>query len=856
MTLPVFTADRVLTVGQMNQLEGAVEDAQATAGTALSTAQAAQTAALSAQTESVSKAGDNMTGPLGLPGDPVTDLQAAPRQFVLNAPITATGSTVSRTLPARFAEEANVLDFGAVDVAGVADSSDAIIAAAATHRPIIQLPAGVIRVSKRITVGGLHFPQMLAGAAGGTTLIIGPDFDPTETQGVIVFSGTNQTDTRPGVRDLVMKFEQPKDVITTTAASSAVGDTTITVTSTAGILVGMQVYDFTNPAAIPTRARNVAPTDSRVVSIVGNVITLSSAILVTVASGHEVHFSSPREWFKTIADGGTATQGGTGIRYPWAISLTGAVQTPYIDNVMITGAWDGVYIRGSSFEIGTLNVMAFNTGLDVDECYNFAFINDYRFWTYGWGPSDDYKQDRAGLISGVYYDGTTVSCTFGEVDGLTANNISSWCADVNITGDWTWGGIKTLQMDGDYSSLNVTPTAGSWLYIGDVYFSKSAVADGDCLTMSPTLSTFRTEIGRLRMASASGTKRGITQTNGALQVNGGSIWHGIQNSSGMIAVSGGSLCLGNVDLDASGPRTDRYIVVTGSATVKLDGSAFTKTAGAGGVGVAIGVDSPLNYLNVHTWNGWGLSLPPAALGAAPSGNYGDVVRPVQDGTSIQVGDFSLLGVPTASHQMTAVGRKALTSVTTAVNNTAVGFGAGEAVTTGNSGTFVGVNAGLATTTAANNTAVGSGALQGNVTGATSTAIGATALVASTGSDNTALGYGAGLSLTGGTNNTLLGSRVGLSGMGNGTGNILIGVNGTVTSPVADQSHYFGLGGTGGVTFQGVNMNTTTPSWNMKGSFVLTGGHGFWGHAAPSAQPAAPVTLADVIAIIRGCGLSA
>jgi hypothetical protein len=35
-----------------------------------------------------------------------------------------------------------------------------------------------------------------------------------------------------------------------------------------------------------------------------------------------------------------------------------------------------------------------------------------------------------------------------------------------------------------------------------------------------------------------------------------------------------------------------------------------------------------------------------------------------------------------------------------------------------------------------------------------------------------------------------------------------------------------------------------------------GGAGFWGHAAPTTQPAAPVTLADVIAILRGCGLAA
>ncbi len=43
---------------------------------------------------------------------------------------------------------------------------------------------------------------------------------------------------------------------------------------------------------------------------------------------------------------------------------------------------------------------------------------------------------------------------------------------------------------------------------------------------------------------------------------------------------------------------------------------------------------------------------------------------------------------------------------------------------------------------------------------------------------------------------------------------------------------------------------------VKNSLVALAGVGAWGHAPPAAQPAAPVTLADVIAIIRGCGLSA
>jgi hypothetical protein len=43
---------------------------------------------------------------------------------------------------------------------------------------------------------------------------------------------------------------------------------------------------------------------------------------------------------------------------------------------------------------------------------------------------------------------------------------------------------------------------------------------------------------------------------------------------------------------------------------------------------------------------------------------------------------------------------------------------------------------------------------------------------------------------------------------------------------------------------------------MGGNVLAGAGLGVWGHAAPGAQPATPVTLADVIALIRAYGLSA
>lgn len=42
--------------------------------------------------------------------------------------------------------------------------------------------------------------------------------------------------------------------------------------------------------------------------------------------------------------------------------------------------------------------------------------------------------------------------------------------------------------------------------------------------------------------------------------------------------------------------------------------------------------------------------------------------------------------------------------------------------------------------------------------------------------------------------------------------------------------------------------------HFTGTALFAGGIGVWGHAAPGAQPAAPVTLGDVILLLQGYGL--
>jgi hypothetical protein len=53
-----------------------------------------------------------------------------------------------------------------------------------------------------------------------------------------------------------------------------------------------------------------------------------------------------------------------------------------------------------------------------------------------------------------------------------------------------------------------------------------------------------------------------------------------------------------------------------------------------------------------------------------------------------------------------------------------------------------------------------------------------------------------------------------------------------------------------------HVHPTDTTRAAKHNPVFDAGAAFWGHAVPVAQPATPVTLADVIALLRSYGLSA
>lgn len=102
-----------------------------------------------------------------------------------------------------------------------------------------------------------------------------------------------------------------------------------------------------------------------------------------------------------------------------------------------------------------------------------------------------------------------------------------------------------------------------------------------------------------------------------------------------------------------------------------------------------------------------------------------------------------------------------------------------------------------------------------------------------------------------------------SGIGilNVNGGFQVGTSGSSTTVIGEPSgsNQYALGqGVGPASQYGLQFgNGDAILYRAAAAQLITNsGVGFFSHAAPSSQPAAPVTLADVIAIIRGCGLSA
>jgi len=516
----------------------------------------------------------------------------------LNAAIANAGATGGGAV--------NVIGYGA-DPTGVIDSSPAFAAALAARpngRPAdVFAPAGTYLLNSPITVGDSLYSQRLSGAGWSTILTVGPGF-PASALGVILIQPDPYNDymAQASVCDLRIHFQQPPDFTTTATTTTTVGGTTLTVANTSGVHVGYYCMDMTTYGVLPWQS--IAP---KVTNIAGNVVTLDRAATGTVAIGDVLAFAANRSQAVTLASSPNLNPGSPAIKYPWAIYV-GLAQSVFFDHILVTAAWNGIYIRGQTFAIGQYFVGCMNIGLDIDQCYNFPKLDHFMLW--GWGIPQ--------AMLGIYYDGQTVAMNLGQCDDFTADSIQSWCGIVNFTSAWSWGQISKLKLDGDNADLNIVGNGpGSWVQIGEMYKSGGQNNVGVPIVCSGACRVHITEL----ILVAAQNNPSITLAGGELTINGGYMWNGQIGGSPMISVAGGDLCINQMRFDSSAARGPGYLVQTGGS-VRINNSVFLVPP-APGAPAFILVDNARNAITNVVLNGWGFTAP------GPLGRY-----EVQDATGI------------------------------------------------------------------------------------------------------------------------------------------------------------------------------------------------------------------------------
>jgi hypothetical protein len=196
---------------------------------------------------------------------------------------------------------------------------------------------------------------------------------------------------------------------------------------------------------------------------------------------------------------------------------------------------------------------------------------------------------------------------------------------------------------------------------------------------------------------------------------------------------------------------------------------------------------------------------------------------------------------TSATNTVAIGNQALYSTTSGVNNVAVGAAVGNTNTTGSYNTWVGGRedagskaAGNDNTTGSKNSAFGTGALASNTTAGNNVAVGFNALLNNTtGFQNTCVGWKAGVDMTTGQRTVCVGDE---SGLGLTTGQLGVYVGGAATPSGATVNYEMVIGagtgkgsstgyiipaGGGANVYQGNNSSTwsTTSDRRLKKNIV-------------------------------------
>ena len=473
----------------------------------------------------------------------------------------------------------------------------------------VYLPSGTYHIKNSIRVPP---GQCLIGEGTSTILDVDMDFN-ASASGIIVISPTNNLDyVQPCVRDLRVHEHLPPDC-TAIASAATQGSTSITVSSpTCTITSGMWAYDATTASAMPIGATSVPGTS--VSSVSGSTVNLSQGTQAAINNGDTIWFAQPRSGFAALGTCSTVTAGGAPCKYPWAIYDNGA-QDLLVDGFTCDDCWDGIYEVGQTFHFGTIQMAAFDIGLNAGTSNNFSKIDTYVFWNFAIVQVGPGFTATPTALAAVVYDGSTIAATFGQSEGLSVDTFQIWSGNVNITNANAWISFANLELDGNGSNLNVSDC--NWLQITNLYSTKGSAAPNTPVSITAPTGSCRIMVDNVRFSGNLSTSF-FNMSSGHVQINNGNfIWVNSGNSlSPFFVKSGGHLDLNHIDFENGTMGTgNTFVSITGGDTIFTGNKFIGNPNGGGSTGLSMN-DSASNIVSNNAWNNWSFT---------PSGTLGNYV---------------------------------------------------------------------------------------------------------------------------------------------------------------------------------------------------------------------------------------
>ena len=291
-------------------------------------------------------------------------------------------------------------------------------------------------------------------------------------------------------------------------------------------------------------------------------------------------------------------------QYPWALDFE-SISRSKIGAFRCSSAWNGVNALGNTggTKIGTMEIGAFNEGLNTDGALDFWHADTLHFWPFGITAIPNALND-------IYYDGTTVGARFGKTDGLDIKTLSSFRTRVITeagSGIGPFGCIGTLQCDGSDAWLNFN--AG---HVTVANFYSTSAKDGD---RAIAVSGGQLTIGAhdiTPFANSTLPTPYIESLGGNLVLNGG-ISRATMPNAPNYKCSSGAMMLGPVEFDSGNDvaRSIGFIAQTGGRmTCNLPRFKDKAT----GIGDALTVTGGTwSTFNINEFLGWDYTIP-ATLG--------------------------------------------------------------------------------------------------------------------------------------------------------------------------------------------------------------------------------------------------